>query len=144
MNEPQTQPKSRLRPLVTSARILMGLAFLTFGFNGFFHFIPEPKNSMPAGAGAFLGALMNTGYMIPVIFGTQTLAGALLLINRFVPLALALIAPVIVNIMLFHVFLAPSGIPLAGAVLVSEVFLAWAYRKSYATMLSAVANPDFV
>ena len=67
----------------------------------------------PASAGAFLGALFSTGYMFPLIKGTETLAGALLLSNRFVPLALTLLAPVLVNIVAFHVFLAPAALPLA-------------------------------
>ena len=84
---------------------------------------------------------MATGYMFPLIFGTQVIVGALLLSNRFVPLALALIAPVVVNIVAFHVFLAPSGRPIAAVVLVLEVFLAWAYRKAYRSMLAARTTP---
>jgi len=139
MNDPQK--KSPLRHLTTGARILMGLAFLIFGLNGFLHFIPQPKDAMPAGALDFFGALVKTGYMIPLIFGTQTLAGALLLLNLFVPLALALIAPVIVNIVAFHLQLAPSGIPVAAVVLVLELYLAWAYRKAFAPMLVMRALP---
>ncbi|MGA2749853.1 MAG: DoxX family protein [Verrucomicrobiota bacterium] len=122
------------------ARVLLGLGFLVFGLNGFLHFLPQPK-TMPEGAGAFFGALMKTGYMIPMIFATQTLVGALLLLNRFVPLALALIAPVIVNIVAFHIFLAPSGLPLAGVVLVLELYLAWAHRKAFCSMLAMRAAP---
>ena len=114
-----------MRYLTIIARCLMGLAFLTFGLNGFFPFIPQPKDAMPPGAMDFFIALTNTKYMIPLIFTTQTLGGALLLVNRFVPLALALLAPVIVNIILFHLFLAPSSIPPAIVVLVLELFLAW-------------------
>ena len=84
------------------ARILLGLTFFVFGLNGFFHFIPQPKDAMSQGAMDFFGALMKTNYMIPLIFTTQILGGALLLLNRFVPLALTLLAPVIVNIILFH------------------------------------------
>ena len=119
----------------------MGLGFLVFGLNGFFHFIPQPKDAMPPGAMDFFGALMKTGYMIPLIFATQTLAGALLLVNCFVPLALALIAPVVVNIILFHVFLAPSGVPVAAVVVVLELYLAWAYRKSFLPMLAMRVKP---
>src|SRR4051794_25031235 len=96
-------PKSIPRYLVSAARVLMGLVFFVFGLNGFLHFIPQPK-TMPEGAAAFGGALMKTGYMFPMIFVTQVLVGALLLSNRFVPLALALIAPVVVNIIAFHIF----------------------------------------
>jgi hypothetical protein len=68
--------------------------------------------------------------------GTQLIVGLLLLTNRFVPLALALIAPVVVNIVAFHIFLAPSGLPLALVVLVLEVYLAWAYRNAFRPMLA--------
>lgn len=131
-----------MRYITILARILMGLVFLVFGLNGFFHFIPQPKDAMPAGAMDFFGALMKTHYMIPLIFATQTLAGVLLLLNRFVPLALALIAPVVVNIISFHLFLAPSGIPLAAVVLILELFLAWSYRKAFRPMLAFNAKPN--
>jgi uncharacterized membrane protein YphA (DoxX/SURF4 family) len=136
---PEQTTKSPARHLPAIARILMGLVFFVFGLNGFLHFLPQPKD-MPAGALAFFGALMKTGYMVPLIFGTQTLGGALLLLNRFVPLALALLAPVIVNIMSFHLFLAPSGLPLACVVLALELYLAWSYRKVYLPMLAMRAN----
>jgi len=139
MNAPL--PKSPLRYLTTGTRILMGFAFLVFGLNGFLHFIPQPKDAMSAGALDFFNALVKTGYMIPLIFCTQTLAGALLLFNLFVPLALALLAPVVVNIVVFHLQLAPSGIPVAAVVLVLELYLAWAYRQAFAPMLVMRASP---
>lgn len=119
----------------------MGLVFFVFGLNGFFHFIPQPKDAMTKGASDFFGALLKTKYMIPLIFTTQTFAGALLLVNRFVPLALTLIAPVIVNIILFHLCLAPSGIPLATVVLLLELFLAWSYRGAFRSVLAFNAKP---
>jgi uncharacterized membrane protein YphA (DoxX/SURF4 family) len=131
--------KSFARYLPTIARILMGLMFFVFGLNGFLHFMPQPP--MPEGPREFFGALMKTGYMVPLIFVTQTLVGALLLLNRFVPLALALIAPVIVNIILFHLFLAPSGMVMAIVVLVLELYLAWSYRGAFLPMLAPRAKP---
>jgi uncharacterized membrane protein YphA (DoxX/SURF4 family) len=127
--------KAVARHLTTVARILLGLVFFIFGLNGFLHFMPQPK-TMPEGAAAFFGALVNTGYMLPLIMGTQFLVGVLLLSNLFVPLALALIAPVIVNIIAFHAFLAPSGLPVAGVVLALELYLAWAYRMTFRPMLA--------
>jgi hypothetical protein len=115
--------------------------FFVFGLNGFFHFIPQPKTPMPEGASLLIGALMQTDYMRRLIFVTQATAGALLLLNRFVPLALALIAPVVVNIVAFHLFLAPAGIPMAALVLVLEIYLAWAYRRAYRAMLAMRAKP---
>src|SRR6185369_8403332 len=123
--------KPLARYLTTVARILMGLLFFVFGLNGFLQFIPQPKTPMPEEAIAFAGALMKTGYMMQMVAGTQVIVGALLLLNRFVPLALALIAPVVVNIVAFHLFLKAPGNPIAFAVLAIELYLAWAYRSSY-------------
>src|ERR1017187_3879725 len=135
-----TGPNSFARYLPHIARVLMGLVFFVFGLNGFLHFIPQPKD-MPEVAATFFGALMKTGYMLPLIFGTQVIVGALLLSNRFVPLALALIAPIIVNIVAFHGFVVPSGLVMAGVVLVLELYLAWAYRVVYSPMLAMRVKP---
>ena len=92
------------------ARYLAGVIFLVFGLNGFLHFIPLPP---PAGiAGQFMGALYVTHYLW-VIFAFQVIGGLLLLVNRYVPLAVALLAPVLVNILTFHVLMAPAGLPFA-------------------------------
>ena len=90
----------------TAARIFLGLIFFVFGLNGFLQFMPQPPQ--PEAAGAFIGALAATGYMFPLIKGTEVVAGLLLLSGRFVPLALTLLAPIIVNIALFHTVLAPN------------------------------------
>jgi uncharacterized membrane protein YozB (DUF420 family) len=119
----------------------MGLVFFVFGLNGFLHFIQQP--TPPAPALAFFGALSATGYMLPLVMGTQLLVGALLLSNRFVPLALALIAPTIVNILAFHVALAPAGLPLALVVLALELLLAWSYRGAFRAMLVRRATPQW-
>src|ERR1700758_2879243 len=92
------------------ARYLAGVIFFVMGLNGFLHFIPLPP---PAGvAGQFMGALYVSHYLW-VIFAFQVVAGVLLLVNRYVPLAVAMLAPVIVNILSFHALMAPSGLPLA-------------------------------
>ena len=92
----------------TIARFLLGLLFTVFGLNGFFHFIPT--GPVPSGhAGEFFGVLYATHYMVPV-FAIQLVSGVLFFANRYVPLALTLIAPVIVNILLFHVLMNPGGI----------------------------------
>jgi putative oxidoreductase len=92
------------------ARYLAGVIFLVFGLNGFLNFIPMPP---PGGiAGQFLGVLYASHYLW-VIFGFQVIAGVLLLVNRYVPLAVAMLAPVLVNILTFHALMAPSGLPLA-------------------------------
>lgn len=141
-NEPAGgKPKSVARHLPTVARILMGLMFFVFGLNGFLQFIPSPKEAMPEGAVAFAGALMKTGYMMQLVAGTQLLVGVMLLLNRFVPLALALLAPIIVGIVTFHMFLAPSGMGVAVVVLVLELYLAWAYRGAFRPMLRMRTTP---
>lgn len=118
-----------LNRFVTPAvRVLFGLVFLVFGLNGFLGFLPQPP--VPDAAGAFLGALAETGYMFPVIKGIEVLAGILLLSNRLVALALALLAPIVFNIVAFHFVLAPPT-PLSFIVLLGEAWLLWAYRASF-------------
>lgn len=91
---------------VIASRLLLGLLFAVFGLNGFLNFIPMPP---PTGvAGQFMGALFVSKYLL-VVFALELIAGALLLANRFVPLALAMLAPILVNIVLFHAFMAPAG-----------------------------------
>jgi uncharacterized membrane protein YphA (DoxX/SURF4 family) len=136
-----TKKTSTTRHLVTAARILTGLSFLIFGLNGFFNFIPPPSTPIPEGALAFGGALATTGYMIPLIKGTEVLAALLLLSNRFVPLALLLLAPVVVNIVAFHAFLAPDGVGIASVHAALVVYLAWAHRQAFAPVLAPTARP---
>ncbi len=119
-------------PLV--ARVFLGLVFTVFGLNGFFSFIPIPP--MQEEAGAFMGALAATGYMFPLIKGTEVVAGLLLLSGRFVPLAITLLAPVTVNILLFHVVLAPApGMPLL--IIAAQLYLAYAHRDVFRPLLSS-------
>ena len=125
------------RHLQTAGRVLLGLVFFVFGLDYFLHFFPQPTGPMPEGAMAFGGALMKTGYMFPLIKGTEVLVGALLLSNRLVPLALVLIAPVLVNIVAFHAFLEPSGLPLAVALAAIELALAWSYRAAFRPLFAA-------
>jgi uncharacterized membrane protein YphA (DoxX/SURF4 family) len=126
---------SPMPKLTTAARILMGLIFLVMGLNGFLNFLPQPA-TMPTAATAFLGGLVAAGYMLPLLSGTQVVVAVLLLSDRFVPLALALIAPVIVNIILFHLFLMSAGAPIAAFTALLELYLAWAYRSAYRPMLT--------
>ncbi|WP_437720624.1 DoxX family protein [Sorangium sp. So ce861] len=127
------------RHATTAARILLGLLFFVSGLNGFLKFIPM-KPPPPAG-GAFMGALVATGYMIPLIKGTELLAGVLLLGNRFVPLALTLLAPILVNIVAYHVVLTSDSYVLLAVLIGLELLLAWAYRESFRDVLAARAQP---
>ena len=115
------------------ARMLLGVIFVVFGLNGFLQFLSMPPPPQPALA--FFGALAATGYMIPLLFASQIFGGALLLLGM-VPLALVILAPVIVNIVAFHLFLAPGGLPLAVVVVALASFLAWAHRDAYGPLFT--------
>jgi putative oxidoreductase len=128
---------SKLLPVAT--RVVLGLVFFVFGLNGFLHFLPQPP--MPAGAMPFIGGLASTGYFFPLLKATEVTAGVLLLSNRFVPLALTLLAPIVVNIAAFHLALAPNPIMVA-FLLVAEIYLAWSYRDAFRGVLAARARPS--
>jgi putative oxidoreductase len=122
-----------MKTALTIARVLLGLVFLIFGLNGFLHFIPMPP---PTGlAGQYFGVLSTSHYLVPV-FLFQVIGGALLLANRFVPLALALLAPVLVNILLFHVLMEPGGLPLALFVTVLWVIVFYGVRDAFAGLFA--------
>ncbi len=136
-----TPGASWTRHLPTVARLLLGLPLLVFGLNGFLNFIPPPPTPLPAGAAAFAGALVNSGYMMQLIGATHLAVGAMLVSNRFVPLALALFAPFMVNSVAFHLFLEHSGLVMALIFLAFELYLAWAYRSAFRPMLAARVTP---
>jgi uncharacterized membrane protein YphA (DoxX/SURF4 family) len=122
----------------TAARLTLGVIFTVFGLNGFLHFIPQPPTT--AEAAAFGGALAATGYMFPLIKLTEIVAGVLLLAGRAVPFALTLLAPVVVNIVAFHLFLDPAGSALGLIALALGLYLAWTERSAYAPLF-ATAKP---
>lgn len=133
-------PRSFTRFLPAVARVLLGAPLVFFGLNGLLSFVPPPQMSLPEGATAFLDALIQTGYMMQLIALTHLVVGVLLVINRFVPLALALLAPFLVNSIAFHSFLEPSGLPMAIVFLVLELYLVWRYRDAYRPMLRSRAG----
>jgi putative oxidoreductase len=99
-----------MRIAAAIARYLAGAIFLVMGLNGFLNFIHFPP---PTGTAAqFMGALYVSHYLW-AIFAFQVVGGALLLVNRYVPLAVAILAPLLVNILVFHITMAPAGLPLA-------------------------------
>jgi putative oxidoreductase len=111
------------------ARILLGVLFLVFGLNGLLHFIPLP---LPSGlAGQYMGALFVSHYLV-VVFLLQVIGAALLLANRFVPLALVLLGPIVVNILLFHSLMAPAGLPLALSATLLWGILFYSVRQAFA------------
>ena len=119
-----------MKYVIVIARVLLGLVFVVFGSNAFLHFMSPPPE-MHGQAAAFITALMSSGYMY-VIAVLQVLGGLCLLLGaRFVPLGLTLLGPVIVNIILFHVFLEPTGMPIAVIISVLALFLLWVYRFKF-------------
>src|SRR5437660_7483322 len=116
------------------ARILLGLIFVVFGSNAFLHFLPMPP--LPQGlAGLYLKAFLESGYVY-VIGGMQVIAGLFLLIGRFVPLGLTILAAIIFNIWAFHILMAPEGFPPAAVVTLLWAFLVWSYRERFASLLA--------
>lgn len=113
-------------------RILLGLILLVFGANKFLQFMPAPPMEGPPAD--FMGALIATGYMFPMIAITEIVAGVLLLTNKWTGLALVLTAIISVNIVLFHLALAPAGIAAAALVAVLNVFLIYANWKKFKTL----------
>ncbi|TLY36941.1 MAG: DoxX family membrane protein, partial [Nitrospirae bacterium] len=111
------------------ARLLLGLIFVVLGLNGFLNFLS--MGPMPSGlAGQFIGALVLSHYFW-VVAALQVAGGALLLVNRFVPLALVLLGPVIVNIILYHVFLNISGVALAIVVVILRFIVFYGHRQYF-------------
>ena len=118
-----------MKILTLIARLLLGLIFVVFGLNGFLNFLS--MGPMPSGlAGQFIGALVLSHYFW-VVAVVQIAGGALLLVNRFVPLGLVLLGPVIVNIILYHVFLNPTGIALAIVVTILWLIVFYAHRQYF-------------
>jgi uncharacterized membrane protein YphA (DoxX/SURF4 family) len=114
------------------ARVLLGLVFLVFGLNGFLAFIPA--GPMPAAAVQFFTVMSQSHYMT-VVFAIELTCGALLLAGVFVPLALTVLAPVIVNIVLFHAFMAPQGLPIAVFVAILWMLAAHQFRSLFEGLL---------
>jgi hypothetical protein len=113
------------------ARILLGLMFFVFGLNGFLNFMHAP---LPPGlAGTFLDTLI-TSHFVYYVSGIQVIAGVLLIANQFVPLALALLAPVLYNILVFHITMQPSGLPMGLIATILWLILVWRLRDYFAPL----------
>ena len=118
-----------MKILTLIARLLLGLIFVVFGLNGFLNFLS--MGPMPSGlAGQFIGALVLSHYFW-VVAALQVAGGALLLVNRFVPLGLVLLGPVIVNILCYHLFLNPTGIALAIVVTILWLIVFYGHRQYF-------------
>jgi uncharacterized membrane protein YphA (DoxX/SURF4 family) len=111
------------------ARLLLGLVFVVFGLNGFLNFLS--MGPLPTGlAGQFIGALFLSHYYW-VVAALQILGGALLLVNRFVPLALVVLGPIIMNILLYHLFMNIGGIAMAIVVTILWFIVFYAHRQYF-------------
>jgi uncharacterized membrane protein YphA (DoxX/SURF4 family) len=115
------------------ARLLLGLVFVVFGANGFLHFIHMPP---PTGLALQYESALGASHIMVFVFTLQLLGGLLLLIGRYVPLALTLLGPVIVNILLFHVFMAPQGLPLPLFVTLLWLICFWGVRGAFAAIFA--------
>jgi putative oxidoreductase len=132
--------ENAMRKIVMIARILLGLILTVFGLDFFLQIMPELEVS--EAGGAFLGALFSTGYVFPAIKAIEIGSGVLLLAGLLVPLALTLLAPIIVNIALYHAFLDANGLVTAIVLVILGSFLGWAYRHSFRGVLEVHAQPD--
>jgi uncharacterized membrane protein YphA (DoxX/SURF4 family) len=117
------------------SRFLLGVIFVVFGLNGFFNFLPMPP--MPEAPMNFVMALANSGYLLALVKGMEVICGAMILSGLFLPLALVLLAPIVVNIVLFHTILAPEGAGMAFFILAMWALLVWCYRSHYTTLFAA-------
>lgn len=131
-----------LKVLPILLRFVLGSIFLFYGLDAFFHFTPTQTISEPAGK--FVTALINSGYLWTLTKIGEIVGGLMLLTDLFVPLALVLIAPIVVNIFCFHLFLNPSGwaigiYPIGITIVVAELGLAWFYRKYFQELFVAKA-----
>jgi putative oxidoreductase len=123
-----------MKTSINISQFLLGFIFLVFGLNGFLHFIPMPP---PSGvAGQFLGSMFVTKYLL-VVSALQVISGALVLVNRYVPIALTILAPIIVNILLFHVLMNPAGLGLALLVAILWGVVFASVRSAFAGIFEA-------
>lgn len=124
-----------MKKVVLVARILLGLVFVFFGLNGILHFLHAP---MPTGDAGQFATIMATHNYMTFVAVLQVVGGLLLLVGRYVPLGLTILAPIVVNILLFHLLLTGGeGIAPGLITAVLEVFLIWAYRLSFRGLLDA-------
>ncbi len=125
-----------MKKITNILRIILAAIYFVFGLNGFLNFIPQPA-SIPEAAMAFGSALMKTGYFLPFLKATEVLAGLLLLSGFATPLALAILAPITINIFLFHFFLTPGEWVMGAGMVLIHLFLAWQYRKAFSALMTS-------
>lgn len=114
-------------------RILMGLLFLFASLAYFFKWITPPPEE--GAMKVFNEGLEASVYLVPTAKFIELICGLAFVSGRFVPLATVLIAPIIVNIVLIHAFLQPSGLPIAGFLVVANGLVAYQHREAYRALL---------
>ena len=120
---------------VIIVRLLMGAMFL-FASIVVLLKVPMPQPEMKGASKAFMEGIMATGYFMPFLKITELVCGLAFVIGRFVPLATVVIFPIVLNILFYHAFLEPSGLPVAIALLAANLFLAFACRNHYKALLA--------
>ncbi len=120
---------------IVGVRILLGLIFFFFGLNGILHFLPVPP--MPDNDASRLSMILMQSHWMTFVALLQVVGGLLLLVGRYVPLGLVILAPIIVNILLFHILLMPKGVVPGLVAALLEIFLIWAYRRSFRGLFDA-------
>lgn len=128
-----------MKIIILLGRILLGLLFVVFGSNAFLHFSPMPDMKGPAAD--FIGSMNTTGYL-QATAALQILGGGLLLFGRFAPLGLTVLGPIVVNIVLYHLFMERSGMPIALITALIWLFLFWAYRDVFWPILRGTITPS--
>lgn len=128
-----------MKTAATISRYLLGLLFTVFGLNGFLHFIPQPPPTSQA-AIQYLTVLSASHYFV-LIFLMQLVAGLLLLVNRFVPLALTMLAPILVNVLLFHSLMDPAGLPVSALATILWLVVFLSVRPAFAGLFQARTVP---
>lgn len=121
-------------------RFVLGFVLFAFGLAGLLHLLPA-QPPMEGPAGVYMAGLTGS-YLFTLVKATEVLAGALLLSNRFVPLALTIAAPVLVNIAAFHALYAPAGLGLPVVLVAAAAFTAWKHRAAYAPMFAVASRRD--
>ncbi|MEY4615051.1 MAG: hypothetical protein RJB66_11 [Pseudomonadota bacterium] len=120
--------------ITLGARVLLGLLFAVFGLNGFLHFLPMPP--MAEEAGKAIGGLFGLSYMLPMVKGIEVIAGIALLAGLYVPLALLLLSPIVVNIFLFHVVYTPADSAMSIVIVILQSLAALGVWEKFKPVLA--------
>ena len=115
-------------------RLLLGIILIVFGLNKFISFIPLPE--LPENAGKFMSSLLETGYVLKVVGGLEVIIGLLLISKKWVAFALTLLAPISINILLFHLFLDLPGLTVALLIAVLNGVLIYKHWPQYTPLFN--------